>query len=154
MAGPAAVVVVRASDGALRDLDWAPDTAVEVEPVALSSPEGLDVLRHSTAHVLAQAVQDLFPEAKLGIGPPIEDGFKRIEERMREIVKAGQRFRRRAFQSMEAAKAELAKEPYKLELIDLKGEVDTGEVMEVGGAELTSYDNVDRRDGRARAPAC
>lgn len=163
MAGPDAVVVVRASDGTLRDLDWAPDTAVKVEPVALSSPEGLDVLRHSTAHVLAQAVQDLFPEAKLGIGPPIEYGFyydfavptpfqpddlKRIEERMREIVKAGQRFRRRAFQSMEAAKAELAEEPYKLELIDLKGEVDTGEVMEVGGGELTSYDNVDRRSGQ------
>lgn len=163
MAGPDAVVVVRASDGALKDLDWAPDTVVEVEPVTLSSPDGLDVLRHSTAHVLAQAVQDLFPEARLGIGPPVEDGFyydfavptpfqpddlKRIEERMREIVKAGQRFRRRAFPSMEAARAELAEEPYKLELIDLKGEVDTGEVMEVGGGELTSYDNVDRRDGQ------
>ncbi|MGH4020289.1 MAG: threonine--tRNA ligase [Pseudonocardiaceae bacterium] len=163
MAGPDAVVVVRASDGALRDLDWAPDTAVEVAPVMLSSADGLDVLRHSTAHVLAQAVQDLFPEAKLGIGPPVEDGFyydfavptpfqpddlKRIEERMREIVKAGQRFRRRAFSSMEAARAELAEEPYKLELIDLKGEVDTGEVMEVGGGALTSYDNVDRRDGQ------
>ncbi len=163
MAGPDAVVVVRDSDGVLRDLGWAPDTAVEVEPVALSSPDGLDVLRHSTAHVLAQAVQDLFPEAKLGIGPPIEDGFyydfavpipfqpddlKRIEERMREIVKAGQRFRRRVFPSMEVARAELAEEPYKLELIDLKGEIDSGEVMEVGGGELTSYDNVDRRDGR------
>ncbi|MPZ63989.1 MAG: threonine--tRNA ligase [Pseudonocardiaceae bacterium] len=163
MAGPDAVVVVRTSDGALKDLDWAPDTPGEVEPVTLSSPDGLDVLRHSTAHVLAQAVQDLYPESKLGIGPPIEDGFyydfdvhtpfqpddlKRIEERMREIVKAGQRFRRRAFPSSESAKAELAGEPYKLELIDLKGEVDPGEVMEVGGGELTSYDNVDRRSGQ------
>lgn len=162
-AGSNAVVVVRASDGTLKDLAWAPDTDVEVEPVAMASPDGLNVLRHSVAHVLAQAVQDLYPEAKLGIGPPVEDGFyydfgvatpfhaddlKRIEQRMREIVKAGQVFRRRAFPSLEAAKAELADEPYKLELIDLKGEVDPGEVMEIGAGELTIYDNIDRGSGQ------
>ncbi|MGH3517370.1 MAG: threonine--tRNA ligase [Haloechinothrix sp.] len=161
-AGPSAVVVVRAPDGSLKDLDWVPETEVEVEPVPMSSPEGLDVLRHSTAHVLAQAVQDLYPDAKLGIGPPIENGFyydfdvaspfqpedlKRIEERMREIIKAGQAFRRRAYGSLDAARAELASEPYKLELIDLKGDVDPGEVMEVGAGELTAYDNVDPRSG-------
>ncbi len=162
-AGPNAIVVVRAPDGTLKDLDWAPRTDLEVEPVAMSSPDGLNVLRHSAAHVLAQAVQDLYPEAKLGIGPPVEDGFyydfdvptpfhaddlKRIEERMREIVKAGQRFRRRDFPSPEAARAELADEPYKLELIDIKGEVDPDEIMEVGAGELTVYDNVDQRSGQ------
>ncbi|MGH3687329.1 MAG: threonine--tRNA ligase [Pseudonocardiaceae bacterium] len=163
MAGPNAVVVVRGPDGTLRDLHWVPEVDVEVEPVAMSSPEGLSVLRHSTAHVLAQAVQDVYPEAKLGIGPPIENGFyydfdvarpfqpedlARIETRMQEIVKAGQGFRRRVFPSRDAARAELAGEPYKLELVDLKGEVDTGEVMEVGGGELTIYDNVDAKTGQ------
>ena len=162
-AGPNAVVVVRTLDGTLKDLGWAPDTDTEVEPVTLSSPDGLDVMRHSAAHVLAQAVQDLYPEAKLGIGPPVEDGFyydfdvptpfqaddlKRVEDRMREIVKAGQRFQRRAFPSLEAARAELADEPFKLELIDIKGEVGPGEVMEVGGGDLTIYDNVDQRSGQ------
>ncbi|MGH3972299.1 MAG: hypothetical protein ACRDS9_03090, partial [Pseudonocardiaceae bacterium] len=75
LAGPNAIVVVRAPDGQLKDLDWAPETDVEVQLVPMSSPDGLSVLRHSTAHVLAQAVQDLYPEAKLGIGPPIENGF-------------------------------------------------------------------------------
>src|SRR5690606_27380127 len=131
------------------------------------SPDGLAVLRHSTAHVLAQAVQDLFPEATLGIGPPIENGFyydfdvprpfqpedpEKLERRMQEIVKAGQRFRRRVLPSLEAAKAELADEPYKLELVDLKSEVgtpevDTSEVMEVGAGELTIYDNLDPKTG-------
>lgn len=163
--GPNAVVVVRTPDGTLKDLDWVPDTDVKVEPVAMSSPDGLSVLRHSAAHVLAQAVQDLHPEAKLGIGPPIEDGFyydfavptpfqtddlTRIEERMREIVKAGQVFRRRAFASPQAAREELADEPYKLELIDLKGKVDPGEVMEVGDGGLTVYDNLDQRSGQVR----
>lgn len=163
MAGPNAIVVVRGPDGRLRDLDWVPEIDVEVEPVAMSSPEGLRVLRHSTAHVLAQAVQDVYPEAKLGIGPPIENGFyydfdvarpfqpedlARIESRMQEIVKSGQKFRRRVFPSLDAAKAELAGEPYKLELVDLKGNVDTGEVMEMGGGELTIYDNVDTKTGQ------
>nr|WP_205861485.1 threonine--tRNA ligase [Planosporangium flavigriseum] len=161
-AGPNAIVVVREADGRLRDLDWAPEVDTTVEAVALSEPDGLNVLRHSTAHVLAQAVQDVFPEAKLGIGPPIENGFyydfdvarpfnpedlDKLEKRMQEIVKSGQVFRRRRFDSLEQAKAELAGEPYKLELVDIKGDVDASEVMEVGGGELTIYDNIDPKTG-------
>ncbi|AXO37579.1 threonine--tRNA ligase [Micromonospora chalcea] len=158
MSGPKAIVVVRDPQGQLRDLDWRPAEEVAVEPVALDSPDGLNVLRHSTAHVLAQAVQDVFPEAKLGIGPPIENGFyydfgvdkpfqpedlTKLEKRMQEIVKSGQRFRRRRFADLDEARAELAAEPYKLELIDVKGEgLDSSEVMEVGGGELTIYDNL------------
>ncbi|MBB5827460.1 threonine--tRNA ligase [Micromonospora carbonacea] len=160
--GPKAVVVVRDPQGNLRDLDWAPAEETVVEPVALDTPDGLNVLRHSTAHVLAQAVQDVFPEAKLGIGPPIENGFyydfavgkpfqpddlAKLEKRMQEIVKSGQRFRRRRFASLDEAKAELAAEPFKLELIDVKGEgLDSSEVMEVGGGELTIYDNLDAKE--------
>ncbi len=161
-AGPQAVVVVRDPAGQLRDLSWAPESDVPVTAVTIDSPDGLNVLRHSTAHVLAQAVQDLYPEAKLGIGPPIENGFyydfdvprpfqpedlDKLEKRMQEIVKAGQVFRRRRFDSLEQAKAELADEPYKLELVDIKGDVDSAEVMEVGGGELTVYDNLDPKSG-------
>ncbi|HEU4348252.1 MAG TPA: threonine--tRNA ligase, partial [Actinoplanes sp.] len=160
--GPKAVVVVRDPGGRLRDLDWAPELDTEVTPVTIAEPDGLNVLRHSAAHVLAQAVQDLHPDAKLGIGPPIENGFyydfdvarpfhpddlTKIEKRMQEIVKQGQLFRRRAYDSLDAAKVELAGEPYKLELVDLKGEVDTAAVMEVGAGELTAYDNLDPKDG-------
>jgi threonyl-tRNA synthetase len=161
-AGPNAIVVIRDPQGRLRDLDWAPEVDTRVEPVAISSPDGLNVLRHSTAHVLAQAVQDVFPEAKLGIGPPIENGFyydfdvarpfnpedlDKVEKRMQEIVKSGQRFQRRRFDSLDQAKAELADEPFKLELVDIKGDVDASEVMEVGGGELTIYDNLDAKTG-------
>ena len=164
MNGPRAVVVVRDSDGRLRDLGWTPESDGTVEPVTIDSPDGLNVLRHSTAHVLAQAVQDIFPESKLGIGPPIRDGFyydfdvtqpftpedlAKIETRMREIVKSGQRFDRRVLPSVDAATAELATEPYKLELVSLKSEVDADEVMEVGEGELTIYDNVDSSTGKA-----
>ncbi|MEH0825501.1 MULTISPECIES: threonine--tRNA ligase [unclassified Micromonospora] len=158
VAGPKAIVVVRDPQGVLRDMDWKPAEETTVEPVTLDSPDGLNVLRHSTAHVLAQAVQDVFPEAKLGIGPPIENGFyydfavdkpfqpddlAKLEKRMQEIIKSGQRFRRRRFNSLDEAKAELAAEPFKLELIDVKGEgLDSSEVMEVGGGELTIYDNL------------
>ncbi|MFI7302606.1 threonine--tRNA ligase [Micromonospora aurantiaca] len=158
MSGPKAIVVVRDPQGQLRDLDWRPAEDVAVEPVTLDSPDGLNVLRHSTAHVLAQAVQDVFPDAKLGIGPPIENGFyydfgvdkpfqpddlTRLEKRMQEIVKSGQRFRRRRFADLDEARSELAAEPYKLELIEVKGEgLDSSEVMEVGGGELTIYDNL------------
>jgi threonyl-tRNA synthetase len=168
MTGPDAIVVARGQDGVLRDLSWAPGADTECEPVPMSSPDGLAVLRHSAAHVLAQAVQDLHPGARLGIGPPIEDGFyydfdvprpfqpddlERIERRMREIIAAGQEFRRRVFGSPEVARAELAGEPYKLELIGLTGAADElGVVMAVGGGqpsacELTAYDNVDPRTG-------
>ncbi|MEV4121362.1 threonine--tRNA ligase [Micromonospora sp. NPDC049645] len=162
--GPKAIVVVRDPQGQLRDLDWSPAEETVVEPVSLDSPDGLNVLRHSTAHVLAQAVQDIFPEAKLGIGPPIENGFyydfdvdkpfqpddlSKLEKRMQEIVKSGQRFRRRRFGSLDEARSELADEPFKLELIEVKGEgLDTDEVMEVGGGELTIYDNLDAKEDK------
>ncbi|ORB75902.1 threonine--tRNA ligase [Mycobacterium scrofulaceum] len=155
---PDAIVVVRDADGKLRDLSWAPDSDVEVIPVAADTDEGRSVIRHSAAHVLAQAVQGLFPDAKLGIGPPITDGFyydfdvaepftpedlAALEKRMRQIVKDGQLFERRVYESKDQARAELADEPYKLELVDDKsGDPD---IMEVGGDELTAYDNLNPR---------
>ncbi|OMC09917.1 threonine--tRNA ligase [Mycobacterium sp. SP-6446] len=155
---PDAIVVVRDAEGKLRDLSWAPDADAEVIPVAANTDEGRSVIRHSTAHVLAQAVQDLFPQAKLGIGPPITDGFyydfdvaepftpedlEALEKRMRQIVKDGQLFSRRVYESKERAREELVNEPYKLELVDDKsGDPD---VMEVGGDELTAYDNLNPR---------
>jgi threonyl-tRNA synthetase len=158
-----AVVVREVGSGALRDLAWAPAADTEVEPVPIDSPAGRAVLRHSTAHVLAQAVQDLFPGTRLGIGPPIDTGFyydflperpftpedlARIERRMQEIVKAAQRFSRREV-SDDQARAELAHEPFKLELIDLKGAAaDTeGASAEVGAGQLSMYDNLDRSSG-------
>ena len=167
--GPKAIVVVRDPGGRLRDLDWVPELDTDVRPVALDSPDGLNVLRHSAAHVLAQAVQDLHPEAKLGIGPPIENGFyydfdvakpfvpddlAKLEKRMQEIIKSGQRFVRRAYASLDEAKVELADEPFKLELVDLKGDVDVDEVMEVGAGELTAYDNVDSDGKRVWGDLC
>jgi threonyl-tRNA synthetase len=160
--GPDAVIVVRDAQGRLRDLSWTPDTDAEVEPVAADTDDGRAVIRHSAAHVLAQAVQQQFPEAKLGIGPPVRDGFyydfdvekpftpedlQALEKRMKQIIKASQRFSRRVVESVDAAKIELKDEPYKLELVDLKSDVDTDEVMEVGGGELTIYDNLDPRSG-------
>src|SRR3954453_23041458 len=162
--GPDGAVVVRdVVSGDLKDLAWIPDADAEVEPVVAASPEGRAVIRHSTAHVLAQAVQDLFPGTRLGIGPPVENGFyydfdperpftledlQALEKRMQEIVKQGQHFSRREI-SDDDARAELAKEPYKLELIGLKGGADTAEGadVEVGGAQLTMYDNLDPRTG-------
>ena len=171
--GPRAIVVVRDPSGQLRDLDWAPEVDTEVVPVAIDEPDGLNVLRHSTAHVLAQAVQDLFPEAKLGIGPPIENGFyydfgvpkpfhpddlERIEKRMQEIVKSGQAFKRHRFDSVEQARTELAAEPFKLELVDVKssdaGNVDADVSVEVGGGELTIYDNFGRDGKRCWGDLC
>ena len=155
---PGAIVVVRDAEGKLRDLSWTPDSDVEVAPVAADTEEGRSVIRHSAAHVLAQAVQELFPAAKLGIGPPITDGFyydfdvpaaftpedlEALEKRMRAIVKEGQLFSRRVYESKDEARAELAGEPYKLELVDDKS--GDAEVMEVGGDELTAYDNLNPR---------
>ncbi|MCS7483231.1 threonine--tRNA ligase [Umezawaea endophytica] len=160
--GPDAIVVVRDAEGHLRDLSWVPQVDVEVEAVAANTDDGRAVIRHSTAHVLAQAVQQQFPDAKLGIGPPVKDGFyydfqvekpftpedlTALEKRMKQIVKGSQRFSRRVVDSVDAAKAELAAEPFKLELVDIKSDVDTAEVMEVGGGELTIYDNLDPRSG-------
>ncbi|WP_241471679.1 threonine--tRNA ligase [Mycolicibacterium neoaurum] len=157
---PDAIVVVRDADGRLRDLSWTPDTDVDVEPVAADTEDGRSVIRHSCAHVLAQAVQELFPQAKLGIGPPITDGFyydfdvaepftpedlAKLEKRMAKIIKDGQLFSRRVYESKEQAREELSGEPYKLELVDDKSGADDPEVMEVGGDELTAYDNLNPR---------
>jgi len=157
-------------NGELRDLAYQVADGDAVEPVDIASEDGRYILRHSTAHVMAQAVQDLFPQAKLGIGPPVENGFyydfdvpapfgpddlKAIEARMRQIVRQGQRFSRRVVTD-EQARSELAAEPYKLELIGLKGhaagsaQFESGESVEVGsgdGAELTIYDNLDPASG-------
>ena len=165
--GPAAVVVARDAQGVLRDLSWVPDRDTEVEAVAANSPDGRSVIRHSCAHVLAQAVQQHFPGTKLGIGPPVTDGFyydfdverpftpedlADLEKAMRKIIKSGQRFSRRVLGSVSEAKRELADEPYKLELIDIKGPgsnagLNPDEVMEVGAGELTMYDNVHPHTG-------
>ncbi|MFC4602774.1 threonine--tRNA ligase [Rhodococcus kronopolitis] len=160
--GPDAIVVVRDAEGQLKDLSWIPDTDTEVEAVAADTDDGRMVIRHSCAHVLAQAVQAEFPAAKLGIGPPIKDGFyydfrvaepftpedlTRLEKRMKQIIKGSQRFSRRVVDSIEDARVELADEPFKLELIDDKSGVDDPEVMEVGGNELSIYDNLDPRTG-------
>jgi threonyl-tRNA synthetase len=162
-------VVVARVNGELRDLDRPLAEGDVVEPVTVHEEDGLAVLRHSTAHVLAQAVQEVFPDARLGIGPPVRDGFyydfdveqpftpedtKRLEKVMQRIVKEGQTFRRRVVGDDEA-RAELADEPYKLELIGLKGSAGgddavaaaaEGASAEVGTGELTIYDNL-RRDG-------
>ncbi len=161
-------IVAMRVNGELRDLAAEVTDTDTVEPVSIDSPDGLNILRHSAAHVLAQAVQRINPEAKLGIGPPITDGFyydfdpaapftpenlREIEKEMQKIVKQGQRFVRRVV-SDDEARAELANEPYKLELIGLKGGSAGDEVagsdnesVEVGGAELTIYDNIDPKTG-------
>jgi len=158
-----AVVAMRVN-GELRDLAHRLEPGDLVSAVTIDSPDGLDILRHSAAHVLAQAVQSINPEAKLGIGPPVADGFYydfdvespftvddfgALQKAMERIIRQGQRFQRRVV-TEEQARAELAAEPYKLELIGLKGAADStadGESVEVGGAELTIYDNVDAKTG-------
>ncbi len=163
-AGAADVIAARVN-GDLRDLARELADGDVVEPVAIDSADGLAILRHSTAHVLAQAVQQLFPEARLGIGPPVENGFyydfdvqqpfgpedlKSIEQRMRQIVRQGQLFARRVVTDSQA-RTELAAEPYKLELIGLRGGgADAEESVEIGGSELTIYDNLDAGSGEVR----
>ncbi|MFY9916602.1 MAG: threonine--tRNA ligase [Nocardioidaceae bacterium] len=159
-----AVIAARV-DGELRDLSHELGDGIVVEAVAIDSADGRDILRHSTAHVMAQAVQELYPDAKLGIGPPITDGFyydfdvttpfvpedlEKIESRMRKIIKEGQKFSRRPVSDGDALE-ELKDEPYKLELIGLKGsgqaeDAAEGASAEVGAGELTMYDNL-KRDG-------
>ncbi|MDY5584780.1 MAG: threonine--tRNA ligase [Arcanobacterium sp.] len=163
-------IVALRVDGVLKDLATVLSTFSEdavIETVTIDSPDGLNILRHSATHVLAQAVQNKFPDVNLGIGPFITDGFyydfgnidavtpellKVLEKDMKRIVKEGQRFVRRVITDDEA-QVELANQPYKLELVSLKGGSDSdnnqaadGAAIEVGGAELTMYDNV-RRDG-------
>ena len=151
-------IVVARINGELRDLWTELSDGDVVESVSISSPDGLNVLRHSTAHVMAQAVQQVFSQTRLGIGPPIRDGFyydfdperpftpedlDKIESAMRKIVKDGQRFRRRVTTEADALK-ELAHEPYKCELIGIKSGGNDETSVEVGGAELTIYDNLGR----------
>ncbi|WP_342319859.1 threonine--tRNA ligase [Corynebacterium mayonis] len=162
--GPDAVVVVQDPEGNLKDLSHVPEHNATFTPVAASSELGRSVIRHSCAHVLAQAVQAEFPGTKLGIGPAINDGFyydfdaaepftpddlKAIERRMKKILKQGQKFERGVYASQEEAAEKLKNEPYKLELVHDKGNVDpnSDEATEVGAGELTYYDNVNPRTG-------
>jgi threonyl-tRNA synthetase len=156
-------IVALSINGEPKDLAYTVQDGDIVEPITIDSPEGLNILRHSAAHVLAQAVQTINPEAKLGIGPPIKDGFyydfdvaspftpedlKALEKEMDRIIRSGQRFVRRVTTD-DAARVELSDEPYKLELIGLKsGNSDVGEAsVEVGSGELTIYDNFDAKEG-------
>ena len=151
-------IVVCKVNGDLKDLWTDLVDGDVVESVLISSPTGLEVLRHSTAHVMAQAVQEVYANTRLGIGPPIKDGFyydfdpentfnpddlTKIESAMRKIIKEGQRFKRRVTTEADALK-ELAHEPYKCELIGIKGSAGEEASVEVGGAELTIYDNLGR----------
>ena len=164
------VIAARVADE-LRDLSHELADGDVVEGVAIDSADGRSIVRHSTAHVMAQAVQEIFPGAKLGIGPPVEDGFyydfdvaepftpanlEQVESRMRKIVKEGQKFARRSV-SDEQARDELANEPYKLELIGLKGASESageGAEVEVGAGELTIYDNLKRNGDLAWKDLC
>jgi len=153
-------VIAMRVDGEPWDLGRAVHAGAIVEPITIDSPDGLNILRHSTTHVMAQAVQEIFPEVNLGIGPFITDGFyydfgnidavtpellREIDKRMRRIIKEGQLFVRRDITEAEG-RVELADQPYKLELVDTKGAGAEGASVEVGAGELTMYDNV-RRDG-------
>jgi threonyl-tRNA synthetase len=174
--GPSGIVVVRDSSGALRDLDTVFAESDVVEPIPIDSADGLAVLRHSTAHVMAQAVQELYPGTLLGIGPPVENGFyydflpsrpftpedlAAIEKKMTSIIKASQRFARREITVADAT-SELAGERFKLELIGLKGnaanqtptELDAEEASQVGGSGLTMYDNLGRDGQRVWTDLC
>ena len=156
-------IVALRVNGELTDLAYVVVDGDLVEGVEITSQDGLNILRHSAAHVLAQAVQNINPEAKLGIGPPIKDGFyydfdvenpftpedlRKLEKEMDRIIRAGQRFVRRVTNDNDA-RIELSNEPYKLELIGLKGNADAvGEgAAEVGAGELTIYDNINPQTG-------
>ena len=162
--GEDAVVCVQDEAGELKDLSHVPEATATFTPVPANTELGRSVIRHSCAHVLAQAVQAEFPGTKLGIGPAIEDGFyydfdvaepftpedlKTLEKRMKKIIKQGQKFVRGVYSSQEEAAEDLKDEPYKLELINDKGNVDpdSDEATEIGAGELTHYDNVNPRTG-------
>ncbi|WP_150462539.1 threonine--tRNA ligase [Nesterenkonia ebinurensis] len=162
-----ATTVVMRVNGELWDLSRQLPEGAQVQPVDITEPEGLNVLRHSTAHVMAQAVQQLFPESKLGIGPYITDGFyfdfdvqnpftpddlKKIEKTMQKIVNQAQTFEREAV-DLEEAKRQMADEPYKLQLLAGSDDAE-GASVEVGGAEITIYHNVDRKGERVWADLC
>ena len=160
--GEDAIVCVQDEAGDLKDLSHVPDATATFLPVPANTELGRSVIRHSCAHVLAQAVQAEFPGTKLGIGPAINDGFyydfdvaqpftpedlKTLEKRMKKIIKQGQKFVRGVYASAEEAAEDLKDEPYKLELIQDKGNVDpnSDEATEVGAGELTYYDNLNPR---------
>ena len=157
-AGRKEVIAIRLN-GAPADLDRELQPGDTVEPIVISEPDGLDILRHSCAHVVAQAVQELYPGPKLGIGPYITDGFyydfqveepftpedlKAIEKKAQRIVKEGQTFHRVVVDEEDAIRRE-ASEPFKLELIQDKGKGAEGASVEVGGSELTVYENRNRK---------
>ncbi|MEV8150784.1 threonine--tRNA ligase [Arthrobacter sp. NPDC080073] len=159
-------VVVASVDGELKDLDQVLPEGAQVDGITIDSPDGLNVLRHSTAHVMAQAVQQLRPDAKLGIGPYITDGFyfdfdvaepftpedlRQLEKMMQKIINQNQKFVRRVVTEGEAREA-MKGEPYKLELLGKKNDAaDAGEGVnvEVGAGDITIYDNVDRKSGES-----
>ncbi len=159
-------VVVARVNGVLKDLDQVLTEGADVEGVTIDSPDGLNVLRHSTAHVMAQAVQQLRPDAKLGIGPYITDGFyfdfdvaepftpedlRTLEKMMQKIINQNQKFVRRVVTEEEARQA-MANEPYKLELLGKKNDASDaaeGVNVEVGAGDITIYDNVDRKSGES-----
>lgn len=159
-------VVVARVDGVLKDLDQVLTEGADVQGVTIDSPDGLNVLRHSTAHVMAQAVQQLRPDAKLGIGPYITDGFyfdfdvaepftpedlRTLEKMMQKIINQNQKFVRRVVTEDEARQA-MANEPYKLELLGKKNDASDaaeGVNVEVGAGDITIYDNVDRKSGES-----
>ena len=159
-------VVVARVNGEIVDLSQVLQDGDSVEPILISDPEGLSVLRHSVAHIVAQATQSVFDDVKLGVGPPIKDGFfydfgttrtftpddlMTIEKKSVEIINSGQKFSRRVT-NREAARAELSSEPFKIRLLgaDENATVMSEDVMEVGGGELTIYDNIDLRSGELR----
>ncbi|VXB21639.1 Threonine--tRNA ligase [Arthrobacter sp. 9V] len=159
-------VVVARVNGVLKDLDQVLTEGADVQGVTIDSPDGLNVLRHSTAHVMAQAVQQLRPDAKLGIGPYITDGFyfdfdvaepftpedlRTLEKMMQKIINQNQKFVRRVVTEDEARQA-MANEPYKLELLGKKNDstdAAEGVNVEVGAGDITIYDNVDRKSGES-----
>jgi threonyl-tRNA synthetase len=159
-------VVVARINGEVIDLSHPLHDGDHVEPILITEPAGLSVLRHSVAHVVAQATQAVFSDVKLGIGPPTKDGFfydfgtarsftpedlSTIEKKCIEIINSGQKFSRRVI-TRDAARIELVNEPFKIRLLgaDDSATVMSEDVMEVGAGELTIYDNIDLRSGEQR----
>ncbi len=161
--GETAILGVRTADNTVHDLGWVADKDSVVTAIPANTDDGRDIIRHSAAHVMAQAVEQLFPEVKFGIGPAIEDGFyydfkvdepftpedlKEIEKRMKKIVKQGQPFRMRAFDSIAEAEEALADQPYKLELLREKAAgatFDGEESTDIGEGAITVYENLNPR---------